>query len=535
MVKESSFISNVLSPSFTKEGFLPSFTSVLLAIYVFFLLCIVGYSLLDSPFLNFRALVSFYSVLVLSLGGYLLSVFGFVKSRILLFLTMGLVGFLFLTQVVPASFFLIFSLVLVAFSGAYYGKKIGLFLASVGSFFYIAVSLSFLETPPGVVSLFFNMLSFFFIGFVSSFVFEHMASVQSDIQKLGRARKILEKLSENIIHNIGGASIVLDKKYFISSFNKRALEVFPQLELDKAITEVNFSLMKWLTRSQLEHQAITIEQAIDGKWFEILFTPLKDGEMTYGYHLFVLDITERKISEKRRQQKEKMEVLGSLSASIAHEIRNPLASISGGVQMLSQSTNNTEKNKLLSIMKKEVVRLNDLVTHFLDYSRDDKLEFEAVNISQVLEEILAWVKFNKTLPSSVKQTKIIAQNLFIEGDISKLKQAFINVIVNAYQAMDETSSPELIVEAQAQKGWVVVKVSDNGCGIQKEEQEKIFDPFYTNKLNGTGLGLAISHKIFLRHRCKVFVNSDRKKGTSFVFQFPVFKYLFPEERSIKTA
>jgi len=214
--------------------------------------------------------------------------------------------------------------------------------------------------------------------------------------------------------------------------------------------------------------------------------------------------------------------VGQLAAGIAHEIRNPLASISGSIQLMTGDTpiDQSEQKKLMNIVSREIDRLNGLITEFLDYVRPEQKIGTPMDLNAVIREVADMMKFNKKLRQDIEQKLELSAQSMILGNRDKLKQALLNFIVNAYQAMDKSISPSLEVSTKDEGDKVVLIIRDNGCGIKKENINRIFEPFHTTKPQGSGLGLAITHKILEAHSARVFVESEIGVGTRFLIEFP---------------
>lgn len=234
-------------------------------------------------------------------------------------------------------------------------------------------------------------------------------------------------------------------------------------------------------------------------------------------------------SEKERlewdlKQKEKLAAIGQLAAGIAHEIRNPLASISGSVELLSQQAQTEDDQKLMKIILKEISRLNGLISEFLDYAKPEKPPEEKMSLDQVLEESLQSVLLSKdllaTLKSELKLNKQI-QPVIIKGYKGPMKQALLNFLINAVQSMKDQQNPELIIQLTTDENLASLTLIDNGCGMSEETATRIFEPFFTTKAKGTGLGLAMTHKILTLHSAQVSVESKVGFGSRFMIQFPL--------------
>jgi signal transduction histidine kinase len=232
--------------------------------------------------------------------------------------------------------------------------------------------------------------------------------------------------------------------------------------------------------------------------------------------------------EEELKRADRLAAIGGLAAGLAHEIRNPLASISGSIEILKEERgNNPQKLRLMDIVLREVSRLNSLVEDFLLFARPSFPRKERIHLNRVVEEIIKMFTNNPDYSSGVKITNESKDDLFIQGDAQQIKQVFWNLIINAAQAMP--SGGEVRVELRKNSSLPLfpglsqgeIMISDTGMGIKEEDMGRIFDPFFSTKEDGTGLGLSIVHRIVEGHGGKVTVRSQLGQGTSFTLCFPV--------------
>lgn len=217
---------------------------------------------------------------------------------------------------------------------------------------------------------------------------------------------------------------------------------------------------------------------------------------------------------------DRLSAIGQLAASLAHEIRNPLGSIEGAANLLEQPETPEEiRGKSLSIIRKEVQRLNRLLTGLLDFARPRRPEFRAVDLHAVLDSVVALVSHSARL-AGIEIRKSISEPLpQLECDAEQLKQVLLNLAINAVQSMPEGGVLELAAAADA--ATVRLMVRDYGPGIPAEEMDKIFDPFYTTKTNGTGLGLAVAQQIVTQHGGALTAKANSPHGMAFTIALPL--------------
>jgi PAS domain S-box-containing protein len=241
-----------------------------------------------------------------------------------------------------------------------------------------------------------------------------------------------------------------------------------------------------------------------------------------GRLILLDDITQRVRLEEQMVQTEKLTSLGLLAAGVAHEVNTPLAVISNYIQMLAkQIPADDPRQKTIDRIVKQTFRASEIVNNLLNFSRTGAAEFIEVDLNAVLEETLTLVQH----PFKTAQVNVI-KNYTKElppvlGSITRLQQVFLNLFMNARDAMPTGGMLE--VRTGTQNGSVAVEVTDTGSGIPAEHLHRIFDPFFTTKATGrgTGLGLSVSYGIIKEHAGKVDVRSTPGKGTSFRLEFPV--------------
>jgi two-component system NtrC family sensor kinase len=240
-----------------------------------------------------------------------------------------------------------------------------------------------------------------------------------------------------------------------------------------------------------------------------------------------LEETNKELRETQAQliQAEKMSAIGHLAAGIAHEIRNPLNIIEGARYYLSQIANGENSEQVveyLDYIKHEIDRTNRLIDNLLKFSKLEPPHFEPVNVNTILENALILIR-KQLYDYNIKlTTNLNPQIPKIMGDPNQLWQVFINILMNAIQAMPYGG--ELRIDTGLYDGGydhIFITFADTGLGIDEEDLPKIFDPFFTKKDTGTGLGLSISYKIIEEHDGRIIVTSKKGKGTTFVIELSV--------------
>ena len=232
--------------------------------------------------------------------------------------------------------------------------------------------------------------------------------------------------------------------------------------------------------------------------------------------------------ETQLRRADRLSALGQLSAGLAHEIRNPLGSIKGAVEILQDDfPPGHPKAEFYSILLREVERLNDVLTNFLSFARPVTPHLMPLDVRAVLTALEGLISGQARAHQVQIFTSFHTGPSRVMADETLLKQAFLNIMLNAVEAMptggDLAISTRLSPEGVAggRPEWLEIVFDDTGPGIQEEDLGRIFDPFFTTKKDGTGLGLAITHRIIENHHGTIRVVSQRGKGTTFVVTLPL--------------
>jgi two-component system sensor histidine kinase HydH len=221
---------------------------------------------------------------------------------------------------------------------------------------------------------------------------------------------------------------------------------------------------------------------------------------------------------ERMKRAERLSALGQLSAGLAHEIRNPLASIAGAVGILRRGRSSAEKQaECLAILQKECRRLNRLLTSFLDFARPRALNFRKVEVESVFDSVLGLAE-HAVDGASITLKRQVPPGLALDCDPEQLKQVLLNLVINAIQAMP--NGGEVAMSASAGAGTAVIQVRDQGCGVSQEEMEHLYDPFFTTKENGTGLGLPVAHQIVAQLGGVLAARNNADGGMTFSVELP---------------
>jgi two-component system, NtrC family, nitrogen regulation sensor histidine kinase GlnL len=357
----------------------------------------------------------------------------------------------------------------------------------------------------------------------------------------------LDEYYANVIDSVGDGVIVLDREGTITLINPAAEEITGisrrhgqgQIFNDifagvKTLLEmVAKTAASGMTISDYENIALTKANHITP--ISATTSPLlKDNGEQIGTILILRDLTNIRELERAVRQADRLSTLGTLAAGLAHEIKNPLGGIKGAAQLLERELpDGSDLCDYTGIMLKEVQRVNRIVEELLELASPRPLKPSKVNLHKTLGDILILQKraVGKKTVNFLQQFDPSIPPLL--GDESLLIQLFLNLIKNAVEAVRENgvirvTSRVVADYSMTQKGerrsrMVAIEISDDGPGIQKDDMEHLFTPFFTTKPNGTGLGLAICHKIVSEHRGMIKVDSEPTRGTTFTVILPLIQ------------
>ena len=248
-----------------------------------------------------------------------------------------------------------------------------------------------------------------------------------------------------------------------------------------------------------------------------------DGDQRHvGTMLLMQDVSEVKQLEEELKRNERLAALGEMAAGVAHELRNPLSSIKGLALLLkSKFTDSSSDREAADILVREVERLNRSIGELLDYARPDRLEKAKVSLNEIVGKAITLLRVDADAAGIEIVTEYCPQPDMVHADQDKLSQVFLNLLLNAIQAMKSGGS--LRVATIREPAQLLCRIEDSGCGIEAELLPRIFDPYVTTKSGGTGLGLAMSVKIIEEHGGRIDISSTRGQGTTVVVTLPAWQ------------
>ena len=255
------------------------------------------------------------------------------------------------------------------------------------------------------------------------------------------------------------------------------------------------------------------------------FSSLKDNYgKQIGHILIFQDLTEIKRMEENLEKSKRLAFIGEMAASLAHEMRNPLASITGSIQLLGQNARMEETDKrLMQIIMRGKDQLDNFVRDFLLLARPVPEVREQINVDEVAEEVIENIKMLNEWTEDIKILRAFSGQNKAYANKEQIRQVIQNLMLNALQAMEGTGNLFLeikTVNLEDRKEYTAIKVTDDGCGIEEKDLKNVFEPFFTNKVKGTGLGLAIVSRIVDGYGGKINIESQINQGTSVTVMLP---------------
>jgi two-component system, NtrC family, sensor histidine kinase PilS len=375
-----------------------------------------------------------------------------------------------------------------------------------------------------------NVGAFYAIAFLSSYLSEQLRRTSEEYRETRDSLETLKALHQNIVSSIRTGLITITSEGRITFFNEAAEDLSgldSEEVLGRDIDEL-FPALQHILENEDKKTLVTMEvtaQVLKGKrsLLQWNLSPLKDvsGEQT-GQVIFVQDVTRMKHMEEQYTRSRQLAVIGELSARIAHEIRNPLASISGCVQMLEGNVDDQETSgRLRGIILREIDHLNVWISEFLEFSGPIRPEKRSVDLGDLLNQTAEAFRLDPKL-SEHSVTVESRGKWYVKADPIQLRQVIWNLLTNSAQSMPFGGTILMGMDLERRDGTNLIRtfVRDEGEGIPEEVQEKIFEPFFTTKQGGTGLGLATCFRIIEEHNGDIEVESQLGKGSTISVYLP---------------
>ncbi len=358
------------------------------------------------------------------------------------------------------------------------------------------------EMNQSDAALQFVMYRFYIFGLLFLFTGILSGAWSERYQKRAEEATRLRLTTEEILKNLPSGIMTID--------NSGAI-IYSNLQEDTIRSRVHLYITKFL---KARHAKRSIELKIGKRYYVLSCARIYRSKVGLG---ILQDYTAiRKLEEKSRVSKQ-IKLLAELGGSLAHEIRNPLSSIRGSLEVIRDSEKSTDSLHFINIALNESIRLNEIVTDFLNFAQFVPLKKNRLHIGEVINEAYIDVL------SRAQARKVVINreddDFVVLGDLNKLEAGLLNIINNACEATPEGKAVHIKTYKEKKSG--IIEIQDAGKGISKKALEKIFQPFFTTKKGGIGLGLAIAKNIIEAHGGRIEVNSQINKGTTFKVVLPL--------------
>ncbi|HPQ38946.1 MAG TPA: ATP-binding protein [bacterium] len=409
------------------------------------------------------------------------------------------------------------------------------------------VSTNWILLPPPTFAayiIFINIVGYYLTAFLANNLSERIRRMDRLLLNRNVQYSYLWTLNRRIVNEIPSGVVTTTQEGEILSVNpaaKRLLrlssESDQQMNLNRIFPEylaqsiVRIAGLDEMVKREIQYQ---FEQGSETVWLVVEVITLEPKMRDPARLMLILnDVTDQKKIEEMKRKSQRWSTVAEVSAGMAHEIRNPLASISGSIEVLRQQLQLTDsQSRLMNIIIRESERLNKLISDFLDLARPRKPEFQIVQVSGVLREIVLLIAADDSF-ERIDIRQDLEDEIQVEMDRDQFTQMVWNLVRNAIDSMpdgghltisarsctDTTAHPR-VIDNQIRPPFFRLKIEDTGIGMEQDVISRIFDPFTTFKRRGVGIGLAIVYRIVENHKGTIYVFSKLKKGTTFFVDLP---------------
>lgn len=406
-------------------------------------------------------------------------------------------------------------------------KKAGYIMASLSSIFYgLLLDLQFYGMLPveyeGVMNekqflfnIFIHIIALYITAYLSGYLSYSLEKTVEKLEEKDSSLKDLEFFNTKIIESLPSGLFTTDINGTVLIFNHAAeLISGKKREAVKGNTINTVLPFLDLPPQSRRYESVLAANTDSEKIIGLNISVLRDinGNET-GFIGIFQDLSQIKKLESEMKNREKWAAIGELSANIAHEVRNPLASLRGSIEILKEGKlPEKHKERLMNIALSEMDRLNNTISDFLAYSSPKPLEIKLIDLHSILDSTLELLT-NSENKGGISIKKDFEGQLFSHADPEKIRQVFWNLGINAYEAMENVG--ELTVATENTPSYATISFSDTGPGISQSNINKIYYPFFTTKEAGTGLGLSIAYRIIEEHNGRLIVTSNPGVRTTF--------------------
>jgi two-component system sensor histidine kinase PilS (NtrC family) len=454
---------------------------------------------------------------------------------------------MYFTGGVKSSFSFLFILSVISASILLY-RKGSLYMASISSISYslLVVLLQYGVIPyydmdPHEIAeidykliyyyVFMHLFAFYATALMSSYLSERLKRTRTALEEMDEDLSDLRLLHQKIIDNMTAGLIITSLDGQINFINDPGIRIFATSiqnvlgrKIDRFFQEE--IQMPRVTGALKKDPFFSMERTLVSDKQNMLigmnFSYLQSQTgIPTGFMVIFQDITESRKMERQFRLQERMAAIGTMAAGIAHEIRNPLASIRGSVQLLkSELELNEDQEKLMEIVLTETTRLDQTIRNFLNYAKPKELKTSSEDLRSLVADMLEFIqKGPESKEGHIIEFQATNEDFYHEIDSNQIKQVIWNLSINALRAMPEGGKLRVTLQHD-HHGDIMLSFGDEGSGIEPERMDSIFDPFQDSTTGGSGLGMAIVYRIVQDHRGQIQVESKLQRGTTVTVKLP---------------
>jgi len=384
-------------------------------------------------------------------------------------------------------------------------------------------------------SMFIYIVSFYTVAFLISVIVEKEKFTRRLLAKKASEFNKLDLLHRRIVESVDLGIITIDLSGRIQSMNQAAqnltdtkFETIVNQPLKKVLKFIPDTCLSSVSQNhELSEQDVQYLSDTATRIYRIAVSSLLDRKhIKIGKIIIIKDVTQIKEIESDALKSKQLALIGEMAAGLAHEIRNPLASLGGSIQLMQKNLDLDPKNqRLMNIILRGRKQLENLVKDFLLLSKNSSKRVDDIHICNLVQETLESIKYASAWNDNIRIHHTCQVESVLSGNQTEIKEIIWNLTINAVQSMPDGGILTVKCnEIDMKEGrYISIQITDTGCGIENQSIQKIFTPFYTTKERGTGLGLAIVNRITESHDGKLSIKSTVGKGSCFTILFPLSK------------
>ena len=376
-----------------------------------------------------------------------------------------------------------------------------------------------------------NLFGFFAVAWLAGSLAEGWRTAGASLERASSAMADLREFNDLVINNLLSGVATADEHARVVSFNRAASAITgldvseavgqPLVELFQLSAEARADLAKLEPMKTMRAEVAYCRPSGERIEMGVTATTLAFPDGRLGYLVAFQDVTEVRRLERQARMQQRLAAVGEMAAGIAHEIRNPLASMSGSIQVLRQDLElNDEQAQLMDIVLRESDRLNETIRSFLTYARPQRFALTRLDLTVVVRDVATLLRHSPEIGAEHRiEVDTPAAPVWCEADDTQVRQVLWNLASNGVRAMPAGGRLRLSARTEGD-GSATLQVEDEGRGMRPDELDTLFQPFVSSFAKGTGLGLAIVHRIVQEYGGTIEVSSEPGRGTVFCVRLP---------------